>query len=317
MKSLYKYINRVGMVWLFVLFSCSGDEVSTLPHKQEVERIPLRVAGASTGIGIGMQSRTQGRTELTSGSIGIFLKKDAVNSYDALTNIKFTYGTPFWHTDEQILLGEQDATLAAYYPYHDGRVNPVLLCSRQYSTSEDLHYANFRASDRVSSVTLELSRVYSCIEFNFKADDTYTDAGSVTTIRLNGEGLIPTATLDMLAELNSGESVRDILEPFTGLNVVEISSLTTQFTQETPGVVDCLMIPAQLQGSITLTVTVDGKTKTGKVTAEQLCGASGILREGMKYEINITVIPNVELNITKVEVEDWTTSAVQNGDAEF
>ncbi|MEB3373944.1 hypothetical protein SFC43_13855 [Bacteroides sp. CR5/BHMF/2] len=46
----------------------------------------------------------------------MFLKEDAANGYAALSNLKFSYATPFWQTDEQILLGEQPAELAAYYP---------------------------------------------------------------------------------------------------------------------------------------------------------------------------------------------------------
>lgn len=308
MKNFYRHINLAGIALLLILFSCSGgDGLPTLSGKQEGERIPLRVAGASTGIGIGVESRADDRVELKSGSIGIFLQKNVVNGYDAFTNLEFIYDTPFWYTAEQILLGEQNATLAAYYPYHDGRVNPVLLRSRRYDKDEDLHYVNFQANSTTAAVTLNLSRVYSCIVFNFNnSSGAYTGAGKVTAIQFEGDGIIPVALLDMfdLTVQNPGKSVRDILDPFTGLHMAEISGFTTQFTQTQPGAADCLMIPSQLQGDIIFTVTVDDAKMSSKVTATQLCGPDGILLEGVKYEINVTIRPK-QLEINSIKKMEW------------
>lgn len=307
MKDFYKHINRAGMALLLVLSACSDDGLPTRPGTQGGERVPLRIAGATSGNGIGIQTRGgDERTELTSGSIGMFLKEDAANGYAALSNLKFSYATPFWQTDEQILLGEQPAELAAYYPYSAGIANPVLLRSQRYSAGEDLHYVNFRASSGVSDVTLNLARVYSCIVFHFKGDAAYTGEGYVTAIHFDGNGIIPAAMLDMLdlSVQNIGGSVRDILDPFTGLHVAEISGFTTQFTPTTPDKAECLMIPTRLAGDITFTVTVDGMEMTGKVTAEQLCGAGGILMEGVKYEINVTIKP-MRLEIGSISKTEW------------
>lgn len=310
MKNLCKHINCAGMALLFVLSACSDDGLPGLPGKTDGNQVPLRVAGATAGNGIGVQTRADEgvRTELTSGSIGIFLKEDAANGYDALTNLRFTYSTPFWHTDEQILLGDVPAALAAYYPYKAGKVNPVMLHCQRYSVGEDLHYVNFRANNQVSNVTLNLSRIYSRIVFNFKGDATYTDAGYVTAIHFDGDGITPVAMLDMLdlSVQNIGGSVRDVLDPFTGLHVAEISGFDTQFTSADPAkkTADCLMIPAQLKGDITFTAMVDGTAMEGKVTAEQLCGTGGILMEGVKYEINITV-KFKRLEIASISKTEW------------
>lgn len=307
MKNLCKHINRAGIALLLVLSACSDDGQPGLSGKGDAPQAPLRVSGATAGNGIGIQTRADGdRTELTAGSIGMFLKEDAVNGYDALTNLKFTYGTPFWQAGEQILLGGVPAILAAYYPYSAGIVNPVLLRSQRYSAGEDLHYINFKANNEVSDVTLNLSRVYSCIVFNFKGHPFYTGAGYVTAIHFDGDGIIPVALLDMLdfSVQNIDGSVRNILDPFTGLHVAEISGFTAQFTASKTDKAECLMIPAQLTGDITFTVTVDGAAMEGKVTATQLCGASGILTEGVKYEINITVKP-ARLEVVSISKTEW------------
>lgn len=319
-KNFYRHIKSAGMALLLVLCSCSGESLPELPGKADGQWMPLRVAGASAGIGVGVQTRTGGRTELTTGSrIGMFMKEDTGGGYGALTNRCFTYGTPFWQADEQILLGEQDATLAACYPYVAGRVNPVVVSSQRYVTGEDLHYVNFRANKDASAVTLDLARVYSRLVFNFKADVNYAGNGKVTAIRLAGNGIVPVAKLDMLdtAVSNPGGSVRDVLVPLTGFSVAEFTGFTTQFTSTTADTADCLMIPHLLQGDITLTITVDGRAMTGKVAATLLCGASGVLTEGVKYEVNISVSPLEGLVIGTIKTTDWDSVPAWDEDVTF
>lgn len=316
----HRYANCTGLSLLFLaLFSCSDNRLSELPGTAGGEQVPLRVAGASTGTGISVQTRAAGRTELTAGSIGIFRKADTGSGYTALTNMRFTYATPFWQTDEQILLGTQDALLAACYPYANGRVNPVVLRCQRFNGGDDFHYVNFRANKNTSAVTLDLSRVYSRIVFNFNADPAYFGDGKVTAIRLEGDGIVPTATLDMLdaTTLTPGKSVRDVLLPVTGLSIAEIDGFTTQFTTTVTGTADCLMIPHLLQGDITLTITVDGKKKKGKVTAAQLCGAACILTEGVKYEVNISIRQLEEFEIASIKTTDWDSQPSWDEDVTF
>lgn len=313
MKKMYKHINCAGMALLLALFSCSDDGMPRHSGDTEGQRVPLRVAGATAGNGIGVQTRAAGdRDTLTAGSIGIFLKEDAANGYSALTNLRFDYATPFWQTDEQILLGEPNATLAAYYPYRAGKVNPVMLRCQLYAAAEDLHYVNFEANSQVSDVTLNLSRVYSRIVFTFKGHPSYKGDGHVTSVRFDGRGITPVAMLDML-DLSVtgivGGSIRDILEPVTGLHVAQVNGFDVQFTQSASCEVDCLMIPAGLTGDITFSAMVDGSELTGTVTAEQLCGTGGILAEGVKYAVNITVKP-MRLEVGAISKTEWEPAAV-------
>lgn len=314
MKKKYKHINRIGMVLLLALFSCSDDRLPRHPGDTDGEQVPLRVASATAGNGLGVQTRAAGdRDTLQAGSsIGLFLKEDAANGYSALGNLRFDYATPFWETGEQILLGEQNATLAAYYPYSAGKVNPVMLRCQRYALSEDLHYVNFQANKDVSDVTLNLSRVYSRIEFSFIGHSAYKGDGKVTAIHFEGDGITPVAMLDMF-DLSAtgivGNSVRDVIEPVTSLHVAEVSGFTTQFTATVTGKADCLMIPARLSGDITFTVMVDGSAMQGSVKAEQLCGTGGILTEGVMYKINITVKP-MKLEVASISQTEWEPAEV-------
>lgn len=313
-KRKYKHINWVGMALLLALFSCSDDGMPRHSGGKGGEQVPLRVASATAGNGIGIETRAAGvRDTLNAGSIGIFLKEDVANGYKALTNLRFDYATPFWQTDEQILLGEPNATLAAYYPYSAGKVNPVMLRCQLYSRAEDLHYVNFEANSEVSDVTLNLSRVYSRIVFTFNKHTSYTGDGHVTSVHFDGRGITPVAMLDML-DLSVtgvlGGSIRDILDPITGLHVAEIKGFDVQFTAAAPGEVDCLMIPAELTGDIAFSAIVDGQEMTGKVTAEQLCGSGGILAEGVKYAVNITVKP-ARIEVGAISRTDWEPATVE------
>lgn len=317
--NFHRRVNLAGIALLLVLSSCVDDGLPAPPDNTDTAQVPLRVAGASTGMGVGVHTRSENRTTLTGGSIGIFRKADVPAGYTALGNLLFTYDTPFWKTDEQILLGDPVATMAAYYPYAAGQVNPVALHSQRYVADKEFYYINFPANKTTSVIRLDLSRVYSRIVFNFKANAGYVGAGKVTAIRLDGNGIVPVATLDMLdaSVHDPGKSVRDALVPTTGLDVAEIDGLTTQFTATVAGTADCLMIPRELQGDITLTATVDGRKMTGKVTAAQLCGTTGILAEGVKYEVNITVNQFTGLQIGTIKTTDWDSRPAWDEEVTF
>ena len=57
-KNFHRHIKPAGMAMLLALFSCSGESLPGLPGKADAERVPLRVAGASAGAGIGVQQTT-------------------------------------------------------------------------------------------------------------------------------------------------------------------------------------------------------------------------------------------------------------------
>lgn len=297
--------------------SCSGDRLpgSDEPASEVAGRpVPLQVAGATTGNGLGVETRADaGRTELTWGRIGIFLKADAANGYEAVTNQAFNYGVPFWSTEPQILLGNAEASLAAYYPYGEEKTAPLLLRSQCYSEEEDLHYVNFRANKAVSSVTLNLSRIYACLACEFctpVGTQAYKGEGKVTAIGLEGEGIIPVATLDLFAQNVSGTGIRSLIDPFAGAYGVRMAGFTTQFTAGSPGMAECLLIPTRAQGVIRFTATVDGAEMTDEIAAETLFGTGGYLMEGVRYAVRLTVRPT-GLAVSVLGTSEWEPTQVE------
>lgn len=318
--NLYKHITlATGLASLLALHACSASddglpEIPT-PNPPAEERVPLRIASAAIGNGIGVQTRAN--PAITTGSIGLFRKEDAANGYEAIDNQQFTYAAPFWQTDNQILLGYSPAVIAAYYPYTAGTANPLLLNSQKYSDEAgNLCYVNLTASKNDSHLTLNLERVYTRLVFTLKGSG-YPGDGKVSALRLSGAGIVSVATLDLLERSVFADAtnygVYNVRRPLLDFEEVEIKA-ETQFTATVNGKIDLLLVPTKLMDDVTFTLTVDGITLSGKVSATALCGnADGILREGVQYEVNLTVKP-VKLEVASISIMEWETEDLGEGE---
>lgn len=317
-------ILAAGLALLLTLHACSAgdDGLPQAGPNPPLEKgwVPLRISGATTGNGIGVQTRADANQELAPGAeIGLFLKADAPNGYDAIANQKFTYDTPYWQTEEQILLGDAPAVIAAYYPYTAEVANPMLLSSRKYSDEAgDLCYVNLTANNTNAHLKLNLERIYTRIVFTLNGSG-YPGDGKVSALRLSGTGITPVATLDLLERSVFADAgnygVYNVRKPLLDFEEVEIKA-ETQFSNAASGEVDCLLVPTKLTGNVTFTLTVDGITLSGKVAAASLCGnADGILREGVRYEVNLTVKP-VKLEVGTIIRTEWEPVKV-DGDYEI
>lgn len=318
--NLYKQITlAAGLVSLLALHACSAGGYilpeGLTPHPPAEERVPLRIASAAIGNGIGVQTRAT--TVLASGSIGLFQKEDAANGYEAIDNQEFTCDAPFWQTDNQLLLGAAPAVIAAYYPYAAETANPLLLNSQKYSEEAgNLCYVNMEADKTHSNLTLNLERVYTCLVFTLKGSG-YPGVGKVSALRLSGAGIVSVATLDMLERSVFADAanygVYNVRKPLLDFEEVEIKA-ETQFTVNANGTIDLLLVPTKLTGDITFTLTVDGIILSGKVPAAALCGnADGILREGVKYDVGLTVKP-VKLEVASISITEWETKDLGEGE---
>lgn len=321
MMNIKKHITlAAGLASLLALYACSvaGDdglpEIPT-PNPPAEERVPLRIASAAIGNGIGVQTRAN--PALTAGSIGLFRKEDATSDYEAIDNQQFTYAAPFWQTDHQILLGSSPAVIAAYYPYAAGAANPLLLNSQKYSDEAgNLCYVNLTASKNDSHLMLNLERVYTRLVFTLKGSG-YPGDGKVSALRLSGAGIVSVATLDLLERSVFADAanygVYNVRRPLLDFEEVEIKA-ETQFTATVNGKIDLLLVPTTLTDDVTFTLTVDGITLSGKVSATALCGnADGILREGVQYEVTLTVKP-VKLEVASISIMEWETEDLGEGE---
>ena len=296
------------------LFSCSQYDcvVSDNGKTGEGKRASLGIGGVSTGrLEVLTRSVTAELTDATD-AIGIFRKEDTGKGYEPVHNRKYTYGTPLWETDgEEVVLIDEPAELTAYYPYREDGASSVGLSSELYVASKEIYYCPFKASNSTGPITLNLRRAYALLRFNFIrgiGDGTPTSAKGEYT----GEGKISSFTFKATLR------IAGILDLFTGTVEGEAREVTFNYnvpisigTTAAPAVLDYMVVPSDFTGELSFTLMVDGKEMKGKISALNLCGTSGKLAEGTKYEINAIIRPT-EVEIGTVEVEEWIGEVVKD-----
>lgn len=184
-------------------FSCSQEEPVRSGGDRGAETlIPLRVGSAGKG---GIVTRAEGDTKLleqATDRIGLFLMADETNGYQAVSNKPYTYSTPYWQSKGQLMLAEEPARLAAYYPYDANGTNPALLVSRIYDADKEFYYLPFSASYITSTVHLNLRRAYALLRFNFiigtgeENKGAYTGDGKITAFSFTAP-LLQAGTLNL------------------------------------------------------------------------------------------------------------------------
>lgn len=310
MKTLYTITHQAALFALSLLCSCTE---AGAPLTVEAEDNPLYIG--SVGVNSpGLVTRS-GHTRVlndASDEIGLFLKEDADNGYDAINNKQYTYNSPTWDPKDgnQLLLRKPRATLAAYYPYKqsgltvnvDGTVTVPLSTAPYKSTDEFYYSGSFEASFWSSSITLSLKRAYSLLRFSFIKSSgekgEYTGDGLVTGFTCKVTDLPKAGTL----ELYSGD--------ITGVTKEEQTFSPGDFTagsMEKPANCDYLVVPASsFGGTVTFSCTIDGLSLTDKVvSAAELCGgASPSLKPGVAYTIRVVILPT-GLSVGTLQYEEW------------
>lgn len=288
--------------------NCTQAELSADPQDGKGANGTLNILGVSLNSGAETRANEPDRT-LSDGNdrIGIFLQADDANGYAAADNRPYTYATPFWQTEEQLLLNAQTARLSAYYPYSKSNTsNPVLLRSQLYATAQDLCYVPFDATSGTSSVSLRLLHAYSRIKFNLIRDESLTTVGVISRLTVTGTGIRSVAQLNLFTPDDGGNgNITDLPEVVPGVDLDLSGWPDAERTIATTGdqiTVDGLFIPGTLTGDIGLTVFIDGVQKTGRVAATALCGTDGKLTAGKVYEVNLNVKEDKELEFDGIKV---------------
>ena len=301
-RTANRYAILGGLILTVVLGSCTQAELPGDLQGGDSGGKPVPLCISSVSLDTGIETRaTDPDHTLTgvNGRIGVFLKADPANSYTAVNNRLYTYGTPFWQTQEEpLLLGEVPARLAACYPYDSDRNNPILLCSQLFNTSQDLCYFPFDAGSNTPAPSLKLTHAYARIKFNFRADASFTGNGVTTRLAVVGTGVRSVAMLDLFTA--GASAVTGIPGVTPGVDL-SLSGYSFPGANQ-PFTIDGLFIPGTLAGDIFLTVTMDGKGKEGYLSATALCGASGVLHAGKVYEVNLTVKDEVPLQIDGIKI---------------
>lgn len=295
-----------------VCSGCSRQEQEGMPDRTDDSRlVALRIGEVSTGAVVTRSQHTL--LDSPGDKIGLFLQGSA--DYEAIRNRQFTYDTPFWNSDEGlVMLTDKPAALAATYPYREGQPTVQDLRTQEYDPRDDFLYCRFAANKRDASVVLNMNRAYARICFRLSAqtgDKAYTGEGKIDEFRFTVSGIVLRAQLDIFTGALAGEA------PLTDYTFVSVKNKDKRFTADTPLEVAFLAVPAVLTGDITVEAVIDGKQAGISVSATRLCGVTGRMVPGTSYDVNIVMNP-FGMSLGQISTQQWTEFPVRGtGDYEM
>lgn len=272
--------------------------------------VALRIGGVSAGAVV---TRSQNTLLNTPGDkIGLFLQGSA--DYDAISNREFTYATPFWTSnDGLVMLTDHPAALAATYPYRDGQSTVQDLRTQEYDSRDDFLYCRFAANKRDASVVLNMTRAYARLCFRLRpqtGDNAYTGEGVIDEFRFTASGIVLRAQLNLFSGALTSE------EPQADYTFVSVKNRGKKFTADAPLEVSFLAVPAELTGDITMEAVIDGKRVSAGVSATRLCGVTGRMVPGTSYDINIVMNPS-GITLGQVSTQQWTEFPVRGAGGDY
>lgn len=271
-------------------------------------------------------------TELTTGSLALFLRGAAGTGYADKNNLKYTYtaaGTPSkWVAADAantLYLGAEQASVCACYPHNgDGTCNDptaIPLTSQAYTaTAANLSYDTDRTLDGTGTgckTSFTLKRAYAKVNFTFTRDN-YPSAGALTQITLancctkNSTLNIKTgvyATATTVADLSNTVSLT-IPADKTPVATADGDAAKNSFLV-VPGNIPDYAGATGMGAEVVL--TVDGKNVRVLIPKTTLAA----WQAGKAYNIRIK-LTGTGITLGTVETKDWTTDEVKaDGDKPF
>lgn len=326
--------------FIFLLCSCSGEQLGESPSGQPSGDALLSVRSLSTG-GASPTRATDAKPLGESVKVGFYveaLSKDGKAYYTDRNNVQGSYdaasgtwqplpATPVW-------LNNQSANLAVYAPYSSTQANPAAgtldLAAALCTDENDLASGRFTANNRSmeeSPVSVTLEHLYSRVVFTFIKQSTYTDAVTVDKIEWNGKDLYKAGTYRLFSEpaaaytIPATDANRNLAFAFSPELSVGADKTATDAARA-----DLLLIPtgADFTEDGTLAVTVSTTSAgAGTVTREMSVPVPKSLFAGDRKlnagkQFNITVLLSVaEIIIDDVTTTDWLPVAGDKIDSEF
>lgn len=272
---------------LLLLSGCSGEDIPRGVSGNTM--MPLSVSSASFSVVVT-------RSDVTNGSIGVFLGAD--NGYTPKNNYKYTYTAGTWvkGQSDDIYLGSVPASICAYYPYISSLTDPcsVVLTSQKYSEAGDLCYTPWiKTFTNVShTANFQMSHAYSLLTFKITHDTSYPYDCLVENISIANGGIMSSGSIDITTG-TYGTSTSGTVDYAPSITPPLGASLSTKV----------LMVPASgLSGNLELSFTVDGKIL--KASIPVVSAGLDKLVANSNYEISVTM-KSVPLSGSEVDIIDW------------
>lgn len=318
------------MLGTFALHGCSrAEEEAGLPARRNT---PLVVLSAGIGEEIPAGTRAATATELTTGSLALFLRGATGTGYADKNNLKYTYsadGTPSkWvpaDVANTLYLGAEQASVCAYYPHNgDGTCNDpeaIPLTSQTYTTdAANLSYDTDRTMDGTGTgckTSFTLKRAYAKVNFTFTRDN-YPSTGKLTRITL-ANCCTKQKTLNIKTGVYAtATTVADLSHTVTITIPADKSPVTT--TDGDANKNSFLVVPGDIPDyagtagmGAEVVLTVDGKEVRVLIPKTTLPKWEA----GKAYNIHLKLI-GTGITLGTVETKDWTTVTVKDdGDKPF
>lgn len=306
MESFFRYVSTA--MWPLILVSACSNVEAVLPDSGEV---PLTVA-RSTISGTAQSRGTA--VALTEGSIGVFLT--SANGYTPKYDIQYEYRTDKWVpavAEKLILLRDQAAKVSAYYPYGkitDAANATVTLEAQVYDKDKEFFYA-VSGGDNICISTptaiFNLKHAYARLQLSIgRAAGGYTGTGAISAINLrSGSAFYQEQILDIFTGKLTGN-------PVSGGWKLAYNATIAAGTTDTG--YDVLLPPQPLNDGLTITLTIDNKSREVTIPASKF---SGNLVQGNLYTIKL-MISDTGISITgSVTVTDFPSAGNTNVDASW
>lgn len=291
-----KHCNSVILLLTAVVSACSVKEAdygdSTL--------LKIKSVGTEMTSKAVVEGTSLPQDEASKG-IGLFLLDESGSDYDGISsgygNVLYSPGKEGWASTAPIRLSGTEGVLYSYFPYSPDVENiteiPVeaSLGGTDYMYGEPVEGVN--SGNR--EVSILLKHALSRITVSFVADNTYSGAGRLSSLTLEGGGIAPAGILDGITGAITSAGGKVTFE--TDSEIVPGG---------TPTVEECLIVPSGETGTgdVTLGCTIDGRKYT-----INLSGDNGIvIGQGIHSEVVIAV-SDEQLTVLDVWVGKWDEGA--------
>lgn len=313
MKPEIIYLAILSVLFAPCLHSCSGDGQ---PDGMLPAEVSLHVSSASVNAGgdtdAGTVTRLPGdgvAIPVTQGSLGIF-RSQSMGYADKQSNKKYTYTDNGWQpatSGDVILLNADNASVCAYYPYHnDGAYSDktaLPLTSGEYAGGNgahdpaDLCYdTNRPVSSTRRTTSFMMRHALAMLELKLSKEAGYAGECRVTSVSLLNPGLVTSSTIDIATGSYGTAPVKGTLAytPGTGPGgiLIENSAVTTA----------ALLVPFTLTADgLAVSFTVNGVPTEANIPATTLAKVEA----GHRYTVKVTLKAG-SMQVTGVDRMPWT-----------
>lgn len=239
-------------------------------------------------------------------AIGIFAYKEG-ETEPAYTNVKYTYNSSAWTSEQAITSDGTKLSYYAYYPYMDGVTDPsqlnITVSTNQasgFSKDDVLTAQNTTAEAGAENVTLSFSHAFAMVQVGIKSGLT-DDAEATVTL----ESILPTAVVNAKAGTvgtASGEK--------TSIQMQKTSADKWEYRA---------IVPAQdiASGSKLLTIVAGGKTYAVTYSSTENQVVSYVAGKALQITVNsLVALPDGDEVTIGGSITDWDASTSDPGEGD-